>query len=436
MLDRRGFLKTVGAGGLLALMGAKPSASAPTIAISPLPVRWPHYVDTIAIDGSSGLDLEWLEEGDADYARELENARACGQAAIMVTIAPQGRYWLDDDAFHRAVSKLDFWHAVAGKHSDRLLLIDRASDLRRAHGEHRLGGSRGSRAASRSASTSSASRCSASAECAWCNSRTIAATWSETARRSRATRVEQLRPPAGRGAQCGADRGRPRAWFAANHRRRHRRIEGADADQPYRLPRARRPPAQHRRCGTARAGRARRRGRDHLLALPAHRPRSPWRSMSSATSSMRSMSPARTTWASAPTAASRRSSARRGSKGQSRVGARVEGRQHLRQWPSGRPLHLHPGPQRREPFRGAGRDAVRAGTAMRASTRSSAAISHACSARSGARKRAPRAGAESILAAVGRIAAGDAGAGPWRRKHLKSRGGMPTMGVLPHAHRR
>ena len=139
MLDRRGFLKTVGAGGLLALMGAKPSASVPTIAISPLPVRWPHYVDTIAIDGSSGLDLEWLEEGDADYARELENARACGQAAIMVTIAPQGRYWLDDDAFHRAVSKLDFWHAVAGKHSDRLLLIDRASDLRRAHGEHRLG---------------------------------------------------------------------------------------------------------------------------------------------------------------------------------------------------------------------------------------------------------------------------------------------------------
>ena len=64
MLDRRGFLKTVGAGGLLALMGAKPSASVPTIAISPLPVRWPHYVDTIAIDGSSGLDLEWLEEGD------------------------------------------------------------------------------------------------------------------------------------------------------------------------------------------------------------------------------------------------------------------------------------------------------------------------------------------------------------------------------------
>lgn len=79
MLDRRGFLKTVGAGGLLALMGAKPSASAPTIAISPLPVRWPHYVDTIAIDGSSGLDLEWLEEGDADYARSSRTRAPAGR---------------------------------------------------------------------------------------------------------------------------------------------------------------------------------------------------------------------------------------------------------------------------------------------------------------------------------------------------------------------
>jgi len=137
MLDRRDFLKALGAGGLLALTGAKPSTA--TIPTPPVRGGWPHYAGTIAVDGSSGLDLEWLQEGDPAYAKELENARACGQAAIMLTVFPQGRYWLDDESFHRAQAKLDFWRSVAAKHADRLMLVDHAGDLQRAHDSHRLG---------------------------------------------------------------------------------------------------------------------------------------------------------------------------------------------------------------------------------------------------------------------------------------------------------
>ena len=204
-------------------------------------------------------------EGDADYAR-LETLARRGQAAIMVTIAPQNRYQLDDVRFSGSF-EAGFLACRAGQ--TRSPVVDRprirpAARAWRASAQR----SRGSRAAGRSAAPQAASRCSAA------RVRVVQLTHNrrnlvgDGRAGARQREVEQLRPPAGRGAQC--------RWIVVDLARCGSqrtiaegiaRIEGTDADQPYRLPRSptsRATPAM-RNC--ARAGRARRRGRMSWLAF-------------------------------------------------------------------------------------------------------------------------------------------------------------------------
>src|SRR5690349_14129870 len=100
---------------------------------------WPPYADTIAIDGAAGTELIWLEPGDRAIPGELAAARASGLSATLLTVAPQGRFWLDDAAFERTKDTIDKWLAIIARHPEHLMLVRTADDLQRAHRERKLG---------------------------------------------------------------------------------------------------------------------------------------------------------------------------------------------------------------------------------------------------------------------------------------------------------
>lgn len=128
MISRRTLLKTAAIAGLCG----------PRAAFAD-PLTWPPYPETITIDGSSGLDVIYYEEKDPLFAKELETARESGMTAIMVTVAPSGRFWMNDAAFEATKKSVDKWNQIAAAHADRLLVIKTGADLERARRERRLG---------------------------------------------------------------------------------------------------------------------------------------------------------------------------------------------------------------------------------------------------------------------------------------------------------
>jgi membrane dipeptidase len=94
---------------------------------------------TPVIDGAGGSGLLWFEGDAAATLAELEAIRASGLTAIVLTIAPSGRFWLDDAAFEQTKATLAKWDAIIGRHPEDLLAVRTAADLERALHEHRLG---------------------------------------------------------------------------------------------------------------------------------------------------------------------------------------------------------------------------------------------------------------------------------------------------------
>jgi len=129
MPNRRQFLAATGAGLIASTRIARALGAPP----------WPPYADAIAIDGASGTNLVFLEKGDPGIPAELAAARACGLSATLLTVAPQGRFWLDDAAFQHTKDNIDKWLAIIAAYPDTLMLIRDGADLRRAHREHKLG---------------------------------------------------------------------------------------------------------------------------------------------------------------------------------------------------------------------------------------------------------------------------------------------------------
>jgi membrane dipeptidase len=134
---RRDFL--VGTG-LAALGACAGSPRAPAAVAS----RWAPYRDATAIDAAGGINLVYPAEMDAAVvagliAAELAHARASGLTAVVLTVAPSGRFWLDDAAFAKTRSDIATWKARIAEHPDALLLIDRAADLETARRDRRLG---------------------------------------------------------------------------------------------------------------------------------------------------------------------------------------------------------------------------------------------------------------------------------------------------------
>ncbi|HEY0504467.1 MAG TPA: membrane dipeptidase [Lysobacter sp.] len=130
MVARREFLAGLGGAAALGALGGVARAASP---------RWPPYRDTLAIDGLGGVDLFYLQPDDPLYAGALKDLRECGLGGVMMTAAPQGRFWLDDAALKATRQRIDDWKARIDAHPDVLLHVRTRADLDRAQREHKVG---------------------------------------------------------------------------------------------------------------------------------------------------------------------------------------------------------------------------------------------------------------------------------------------------------
>lgn len=100
---------------------------------------WRPYRRTISIDGAGGLSLGWLELDDPGVAADLAAARASGLRGIVLTLAPQGQFWMDDAAIARVHATIEKWNTIIELHPEHLLLVRSGADLIRARDESKLG---------------------------------------------------------------------------------------------------------------------------------------------------------------------------------------------------------------------------------------------------------------------------------------------------------
>ena len=131
MPDRRAFLAGAGLAAAAfagALRGAH--AKAP---------RWPPYRNTIAIDGEGGFGLFFVEDGDPSVAKDLAAARACGLSGVFFSVAPSGRFWMNDAAFEAVKAFIAKCKTKIAAHADTFTLILTADDLKRAYRDRRVG---------------------------------------------------------------------------------------------------------------------------------------------------------------------------------------------------------------------------------------------------------------------------------------------------------
>lgn len=134
MANRRDALKTLGVGALVLAAGrfATVQAAVQTAASPP-------YPRTVAIDGAGGTGLFWFENDDAAVRSELAAIRASGLSGIVLTLAPSGRFWLDDAAFEKTKATIDTWDRITARYPDHLLAVRSGDDLQRAQREGKLG---------------------------------------------------------------------------------------------------------------------------------------------------------------------------------------------------------------------------------------------------------------------------------------------------------
>jgi membrane dipeptidase len=132
MASRRDVLKGAGSAALAAIAGPLSAAESENL-------RWPPYRRTLAIDGLGGPGLLFYKQDEPGYATELQALRECGLSGAVTTVAPQGRFWLDDKAYNETKQRIEDWKAVIARHPDLLLLVRTRADLDRAEREDKVG---------------------------------------------------------------------------------------------------------------------------------------------------------------------------------------------------------------------------------------------------------------------------------------------------------
>lgn len=104
------------------------------------PRTWPPYERTLAIDASGGFGRYPPTNEDGSLtAAELADARASGLSAIVLTLAPSGRFRFRDAAFETTVQQIAHHEAQIAAHPDGLLAVRRGADLERAQRERKVG---------------------------------------------------------------------------------------------------------------------------------------------------------------------------------------------------------------------------------------------------------------------------------------------------------
>ena len=131
MPNRREFLAAASLAALGAIAGRAAAATAPS--------HWPPFRDTIAIDGEGGFTLFMVDDGDPLAVADLDVARACGLSAVLLSVAPSGRFWMNDDAFERVKAFIAKCKTKIAAHPDAFILVENAKDIQTAHRERRAG---------------------------------------------------------------------------------------------------------------------------------------------------------------------------------------------------------------------------------------------------------------------------------------------------------
>jgi membrane dipeptidase len=133
MPSRREFLaiSTLAAAGLAAGSSRAFAKSSP---------HWKPYRDTIAIDGEGGFSLFFLDnDDDPSIPKEIAAAHECGLSGVFCSVAPNGRFWMNDAAFETTKSFIAKCKAKMAAHPDAFAQILTVDDLKRANRERKVG---------------------------------------------------------------------------------------------------------------------------------------------------------------------------------------------------------------------------------------------------------------------------------------------------------
>ncbi len=130
MLDRRSFVFSSAAAAALA---GRAQAGEPARA------AWAPYSRSIAIDGAGGLGRWPGSEDGSLSADELVDARASGLTAVVLTVAPAGRFRFGADGFESAVKSIARWEMLIDRHPETLARVRTHADLMAAKSAGRLG---------------------------------------------------------------------------------------------------------------------------------------------------------------------------------------------------------------------------------------------------------------------------------------------------------
>ncbi|HEX8699475.1 MAG TPA: membrane dipeptidase [Myxococcaceae bacterium] len=103
------------------------------------PPTWAPYPKTLAIDAAAGLGRYRPDAGNAFNTEELADARETGLSAVVLTLAPTGRFRFKDAAFESTVKAIAEWDTHAAKHPDTFIAVRKGADLERAHRERKVG---------------------------------------------------------------------------------------------------------------------------------------------------------------------------------------------------------------------------------------------------------------------------------------------------------
>ena len=126
MIDRRRFLLAALAASLPLRVGAEPRA-------------WRRYRNVLAIDACGGFGRFPGNEDGSLSAEELADARESGLSAVVLTLAPSGRFRFNDAAFETTVKAIGSWEQKIAQHPQSFIAIRTGADLERARRERKVG---------------------------------------------------------------------------------------------------------------------------------------------------------------------------------------------------------------------------------------------------------------------------------------------------------
>lgn len=130
-IDRRGFLA---AGAVAATAWSTRGA-----ALSPPPTDWTPYATSIAID-ATGMFGRWPGTPDGMLSDgDVADARESGLTAVVLTLAPNGRFRFGADAFETTVRNIAHWERQIAARPETFTRIDRGGDIVRAKREGKVG---------------------------------------------------------------------------------------------------------------------------------------------------------------------------------------------------------------------------------------------------------------------------------------------------------